>query len=98
MASPQVENGYTKIANEILEALVRVRLSPNEWRVTLFVIRKTYGWGKKTDRIAASQIASGTGIARQNVFRTQKSLVNKGILLRPDNRYIGFQKDYSQWF
>ncbi len=97
MANPQVENGFTKIANEILEALVKTKLTQSEWRVLFFIIRKTYGWHKKIDRLALSQIALGTGIARQNVFRTLQSLIRKNIVLRPDNRHIGFQKDYSKW-
>ena len=98
MASPQVENGHTRIANEILEALVKRRLSPNEWRVVVFIIRKTYGWHKKIDRIAISQIALGTNIAKPNICRTIKSLRRKNLIIRPDNRHVGFQKDHTAWF
>jgi len=31
MASPQLENGYTRIANELMEALARIRI-PGEAR------------------------------------------------------------------
>ena len=47
MANPQLEDGYTKIANEILEALAGINLSPYEGRALFFLIRKTYGWKKK---------------------------------------------------
>ena len=56
MANPQLEDGYTEIANEILEALMRLHLSPNQWQVILCIIRKTYGFKKKVDYIANSQI------------------------------------------
>jgi len=41
MANPQIEDGYTRIANEILENLIAFDLSGQEVRVALFVIRKT---------------------------------------------------------
>ena len=49
MASPQKENGYTPIAHEILEALAKQLLSPDEWRILMIIFRKTYGWDKKED-------------------------------------------------
>jgi len=97
MASPQLENGYTKVANEILEALVKINLSPYQSRVLWFIIRKTYGWHKKTDWISLSQIAEGTGIAKPNVCRTIKWLTIKNLIIRPDSRHVGFQKDYTKW-
>jgi phage replication O-like protein O len=97
MASPQLENGYTQIAHEILEAFAKINLSPYESRLAWFVIRKTYGWHKKTDWIALSQIVEGTGIDKRNVWRTIKSLERRNIIIRPDPRHIGFQKDYTLW-
>jgi phage replication O-like protein O len=97
MASPQLENGYTMVANEILEALAKIKLSPNESRILWLIIRKTYGWHKKTDWISLSQIVEGTGIAKPNVCRTLKSLTSRNIIVRPDRKYVGFQKDYTKW-
>ena len=57
MANPQAENGYTPIANEIVEALYRVNLSAYESRVLWYLCRKIYGWSKKTDWIALSQFS-----------------------------------------
>jgi len=97
MASPQLENGYTQVANEILEALVKINLSPYESRVLWFIIRKTYGWHKTTDWISLSQITTGTAIAKPNVCRTIKWLSSRNIITRPDSRHVGFQKDYTKW-
>lgn len=97
MANPQLEDGYTRIANEILDALVKINLSPYESRVLWFIIRKTYGWHKKTDWISLSQITMGTGIAKPNVCRTIKSLTSRNLIIRPDSRHVGFQKDYTKW-
>ena len=97
MANPQLEDGYTKIANELLEALSRSNLSPYESRVLWFVIRQTYGWKKKTDLISLSQIVKGTGIEKGNTSRALKSLILRQIVVRLDNKQLGFNKDYDSW-
>jgi len=97
MANPQIENGHTKIANEIMEALSKINLSPYEMRVLLVIMRKTYGWGKKSDKIPLSQIVEITGIAKPNVSRAMKSLVSRSIVISSDNKRIGVNKNHDQW-
>ena len=80
MVSPQVENGFTRIANEIIEALWKVNLSPYETRVLWFLLRKTYGWKKKTDWITLSQFSKNIGLDRRLIHRTLKSLFSKKII------------------
>jgi phage replication O-like protein O len=103
MSNPQLEDGYTRIANEILGALAHVHLSGREWNVLIFVIRKTYGFGKKQDRIALSQIMQATGMQRSHVSRTLKLLILKNIITpsghdTENHLYlIGLNKDYRTW-
>ncbi len=101
MANPQKENGFTPIANEILEALCRVNLSPYESRIVWFLIRKTYGYQKKMDRISLSQFSEFTGIEKPNVRRAIRSLNRKCMVIShqeaPNRVFYGVQKDYDQW-
>jgi len=97
MASPQLKNGFTKVANELLEALARINLCAYETRVLLFIIRKTYGWHKKTDWISLSQTVMGTGILKQHVCRTINSLKARNIIIRVKNKHVELQKDYEKW-
>lgn len=102
MASPQLENGYTRVANEILEALISHRLSGQEYQIVLFVIRKTYGFGKSRDLISMGQIAVATGINRAKVATLLKGLYAKNILgvTQKDNSFINclqLSKDHEQW-
>ena len=92
-----LEGNFTQVPNDILEALARTHLSPNESKVVFLVIRKTYGWRKRTDWIALSQIAKYTGITRSNVCRYIKSLVQRNILVRLDNKHVGIQEDCTKW-
>ena len=96
MANPQLEDGHTRIANELLDQLACLHLSPNQWQVVLFIIRKTYGYRKKMDHITNSQIVKGTGIYKTHVSRTIRELVNRRIFTRV-GKLIGLQKDYELW-
>lgn len=97
MASPQLENGYTKIANELLEALATAKLTPYEWRVVMCIMRKTYGWDKKVDRLSQSQMAQMTGISKGHISRTMKALKVKEIVTVDGNSRIGINKNYHSW-
>lgn len=100
MASPQLENGYVKIANELLGALMKLPLSNYEMRVILCVIEKTYGWNKKKDWISLSQFEADTGIKNAHVCRTLNVLIDKKILTKSGSKYhphYAIQKDYEVW-
>ena len=102
MASPQVENGHTDIAHELMVALCQVDLSNNEYRVILALLRKTYGWHKKNDGIALSQYSELTQMKPQHILRNLVRLEQrKMIILHRQGRgkltTYQFQKDYSQW-
>jgi len=96
MANPQLEDGYTPIANEILEALMRSYLSPNQWQVLLCIIRKTYGFRKKIDYITNRQIVEATGLGKTTVSRALTKLKQQGLITR-NGKHIGFLKDYELW-
>jgi len=96
MTTPQTEDGFTRIANELLESFISYRLSGEEMQVLLFVIRKTYGYKKKSDYIALSQFVEATGMKKSNVVRAIKKLVDKNIVIKKDNE-LSVNKDKSTW-
>lgn len=96
MANVQAENGYTRIANELLEALVKVRLPPSEKDIVLFIIRKTYGFGKKQDRISLTQFEVGTGLSRMTVVKSLKNLLLRKIVVKT-GILLKVNKDYETW-
>lgn len=102
MASPQTEDGYTKFANELLEAMVKTRIPGQELRIVLFIARKTYGYGRKQDQISYGQIAKATDIPRTRVIQHIKSLVSKMVLGSLNNGTrqpvtLWINKDYEKW-
>jgi len=96
VASPQLEDGHTKIANEILERLAQLYLAPNQWQIIIFILRKTYGYRKKVDHLANWQIANGTGLHKHVISRALKALNGRNIITR-EGKMVGFQKDWEQW-
>lgn len=99
MANPQREDGHVDIANEIVEHLARYRLSGQEWQVIWVILRKTWGWHKKKDRLSLGYIAKMTLMKRPAVVRAMNKLISKGVI-KKDNSYINiymFNKDYETW-
>lgn len=98
--NPQLEDGHTRIANELLDAIVSFDFSKRQYKVVLFVLRKTYGWNKKADVMSLSQIMEGTGLDRANCSRTMAELSDMKVLLK-QQQYAGnlveFNKKYKQW-
>jgi phage replication O-like protein O len=94
--SPQKENGFTPIANELFEAFYRCKLLEYERVIMMCIWRKTYGWSKKEDWIANSQFHEETGIPKPHITRTLKSLREKGIITK-DKKKVTINKNYSVW-
>lgn len=102
MASPQTEDGHTKIANDIMDALCRTRIPGEERQVLDAILRKTYGWNKCEDAIALSQFVEMTGLKKPNVIRAIRGLLSKAIItvIKSDNangKVYKFNKDFESW-
>lgn len=67
------DDGYTRLANELYEELIGANLTKNQAKVAHAYCRKTYGFNKKMDRIADTQIAKMTRLPRQKVNVAKKS-------------------------
>lgn len=91
-----IDDGYTRFANELLEAIASADLTARQLKVMLAYVRKTYGFNKKTDRIADEQIAQLTGLSRQNVNKAKKELISMNCLFMDENQ-IGVNREVSAW-
>ena len=103
MASPQCEHGFTRIANELLDAFLAAGrlLTKREAMVWLAILRLTYGFNKKADFIPVRRIERMTGIRFDHVHETVWRLKRRGLihLEKRDGRlFAGINKDYSRWF
>tara|TARA_B110001454_G_scaffold54930_2_gene53710 strand:+ start:7292 stop:8311 length:1020 start_codon:yes stop_codon:yes gene_type:complete len=93
-----LNNGYTRIANELIDQLCRVDLSGRQFRVVNAIIRKTYGYRKKQDWITAGQIAEEMEYdgATTNISADIRTLRNRNVLFL-DGRKIGVNTRLSDW-
>lgn len=99
-ASPQLENGYGPLANELWDAKARTNFTAYEGRVFAVVVRQTYGWSRKSWGISLSFFSEATGIDRSNVRRTLQRLERRRIILANRDKFrtqYGVQKDWTQW-
>ncbi len=102
MANPQKENGYTAIANELLEHLIQMKLNGSQLRVLLFIMRRTYGFNKKSAPMSLSFIANGVGIRSNAAYRALHQLedmkmisITHGSTASP--QIISIEKNYQKW-
>jgi len=106
MANPQIENGHTDIANEILDNLMKIRIPGEARQILDCILRKTYGWHKKSDKISISQFYEATKIKKPNIIRAIKLLLSMNLVIKKDNGIIEkdndipeyrFNKDFETW-
>lgn len=91
-----IDDGYTRIANELLEAVMAADLTARQLKVALAVIRKTYGFGRKLDRITNTQIAAMTGIHHTHVCKAKNEMIAMNIIVS-NGHAIGINKVISEW-
>jgi phage replication O-like protein O len=98
MANPQLENGFVKIAGELVSALSRTNLCAYESRIVWCILQKTYGW-KRRDRISFTQFEEVTHLKRWHIARTLDLLIERNIITRTGTTgpEYGIQKDYELW-
>ena len=102
MANPRIENGYVRIANELLEAICRLDVSGSEMRILLYIIRRTYGFNKDYAEIPLSEISAAVGMRREHIQKMLKRLSAKNIIdLRTNSgtkpQTISIVKNYEKW-
>lgn len=106
--SPQLENGYTKIANELLEALAAIRIPGESRQVLDVILRMSYGFKKKEASVTLDCFQKRTKLKKPNILRSLKKLVEMNIIvIRNDNSVIRndndkfatylFNKTYKSW-
>ncbi|MFO0935115.1 MAG: replication protein [Gemmataceae bacterium] len=96
MARSLIPNS-TQVPDVILDHWM-AELSGAEFKVLLYVARRTYGFGKESDKISLSQLAEGirrrdgrvidrgTGLSKSGVKAACVTLIEKKLLIRTSNQ------------
>jgi phage replication O-like protein O len=96
MTNPQLEEGYTRIAREIMNQLCRFRIPGEVRQVVDTIIQKTYGWNKKEAEISISQIVESTSMSRQNSYRALNKAIAHKLVVKSDYK-LSLNKNFDEW-
>ena len=103
MASPQLEDGYTRISNELLEEIFRCEFNGSQLRVLLCLLRNTYGYGRKECDFSTGFVMKALGSDKKNTSVVIKSLIDSHVIkvVREASytsaRKVSLNKNYDEW-
>ena len=75
-----LDDGFTRVANELLDALMRTKMSGTQSQVVMAVIRQTYGYRKAKDRVHTGYLAELTGLHSNRIKDAVVKLEKRNIL------------------
>lgn len=103
-ASPQLENGYTSFANELIDKIIQFPFTSRQLKIMLAIMRKTYGYHKTHTYLRNEYICKMTDLEKSAVSKTLKQLKNMDCIIdyhKKDPSFsegeLGIQKDYFRW-
>jgi phage replication O-like protein O len=101
VADVQVEDGFTRIANVLLEQIVSSKMNGCQYAIVLIVWRYTYGFKRKEHDLSAGFISSATGYNKRQIEREIGALVSRRIIhqriINGVSRTLAFNKDFETW-
>lgn len=99
----QKENGYTPIANQLLEQLCKINLNGTQFRMIMVIWRMTYGFSRKSHELSVGFIAKAMGTDTRTIKRELNRLIEMNIITIVkeatfnSSRVIGFNKNFDIW-
>lgn len=92
----QLEDGFTRVANELLDAVMASGLSETEMCIVLAVWRKTYGFNKKMDWVSNEQLEQMVGKHHTHCSTAKNLLIGKKVFIQ-EGRKVGMNTNVSEW-
>ncbi|WP_313411763.1 replication protein [Atlantibacter hermannii] len=92
----ELEDGYAKLSNTLLDAYSGADLTKRQFKVLLAILRKTYGWNKAMDRISDSQLSDITKLPVKRCNEAKLELVRMG-LIKQQGGMFGPNKNIDEW-
>jgi replicative DNA helicase len=100
--NPQKENGHIRINNDVFDSLYKINYNyTSTLPIVLFILRKTWGWDKKVDKVTGQQIQDNTPYHKRAVIRGLREAEMRRILIierqlgKPNK--ILFNKYFDTW-
>lgn len=98
-----LENGYTRVANEILEQIHKAKLNGTQRNIIDIVWRYTYGFQRKEHDLSVSFIANAIQGNYRVIQRELNRLIEMNIIIVKaeatfkTSRVIAFNKNVNSW-
>lgn len=98
MVSPQKQNGFVGIANEIWDQILRRGFTKRQNDILNLIIRLSYGCGRKVALIPLGKDFALCGVRENHVKDELNELIECRIIFRgtAKGEYL-FNKNYSEW-
>lgn len=92
----QLEDGYSRLANELLDATMCSGLPETELCILMAIWRKTYGYNKKTDWISNEQFEEMIDKHYTHCSAAKNNLIRRKVLIQ-EGRKVGMNTNISEW-
>ncbi|HUW33214.1 MAG TPA: replication protein [Planctomycetota bacterium] len=102
MASPQCENGFLKLAHELVRVFIRARVSGRVKDAVLAVAERTWGYGLTDAVIPTATLASDMGMATNDARRVLGQAAALNMIVKVERGSSSaprwrVNKDYETW-
>lgn len=98
MADVQLENGYIRIATELMNEFIRRDFSKRQLAVLHFIVRLSYGCHRKDCLIEKFNLFEIAGINKVDIKKELKFLRSCGVIEWDETTMIfSINKDYEKW-
>ncbi|MFM0888764.1 replication protein [Citrobacter freundii] len=92
----QLEDGYSRLANELLDATMCSGLPETELCILMAVWRKTYGFNKKLDWVSNEQFEEMIDKHYTHCSAAKNNLIRRKVLIQ-EGRKVGMNTNISEW-
>lgn len=98
----KVEKGFTRMPNILFDALICSNLNSTQKDMCYYLIRRSYGWGRKTAGISLGDFAFVCGTFKPYVSKQLKDLLAKNVIIRVGRKngqktVYCFNPDIEEW-
>lgn len=100
---PQLEDGYLRLANALVDAMIRTRMLASEKDVFLLALRQAYGFNEKEAGLSVRFVVERTGCSMSTASAALRALVDARMLEVVRERQgrtpavYRIQKDFRLW-
>ena len=101
MASPQLQNGHTRIAHDILEAIAKSNMSAMQLKAIIWILRLTYGFQRTEMTTNVNAFATKLKSTGKYIKQIFSELEHFSVITvewaSADLCKIKFNKDFDKW-